>query len=98
MKPNSGPEILDELYAVILHRQAEMPEGSYVASLMEGGWRKIGQKVIEEAGETVIAGSESDRERISEEAADLIFHLLVFLADAGVDPEMVWAELAKRRR
>ena len=93
-----GPEILDEVYAVILQRKAEMPEGSYVASLFELGWERIGRKVVEEAGETIIAAAGDDPQRLAEEAADLIFHTLVLLADADTDPALVWKELSTRRR
>jgi phosphoribosyl-ATP pyrophosphohydrolase/phosphoribosyl-AMP cyclohydrolase len=93
-----GPEILDEVYEVILQRKATMPEGSYVASLLNGGWRQIDKKVVEEAGETIIAAAENDPQRLAEEAADLIFHTLVLLADADTDPALVWKELADRRQ
>lgn len=92
-----GADILDELYEVILDRKATMPEASYVAKLLNGGWREIGKKVIEEAGETVIAASEDDPQRLTEEAADLIFHTLVLLANANTDPALVWKELIDRR-
>ena len=93
-----GPEILDEVYAVILQRKATMPEGSYVASLFESGWERIGKKVVEEAGETIIAAAGDDPQRLAEEAADLIFHTLVLLADSDTDPGLVWKELSNRRR
>jgi phosphoribosyl-ATP pyrophosphohydrolase/phosphoribosyl-AMP cyclohydrolase len=98
MTRDFGPEILDEVYRVILQRKASMPEGSYVATLFAAGWRQIGKKVVEEAGETIIAASENDPQRLAEEAADLIFHTLVLLADANTDPALVWKELANRRR
>jgi len=92
-----GADILDELYEVILDRKTTMPEASYVAKLFDKGWREIGKKVIEEAGETIIAASENDPQRLAEEAADLIFHTLVLLANANTDPALVWKELADRR-
>ena len=48
---DGGPRILDELFAVIKDRQREMPEGSYTAKLLAEGTSRVGQKVIEEAGE-----------------------------------------------
>ena len=92
-----GADIHDELYEVILDRKTTMPEASYVAKLFDKGWREIGKKVIEEAGETIIAASENDPQRLAEEAADLIFHTLVLLANANTDPALVWKELADRR-
>ena len=93
-----GPEILDEVYQVILQRKATMPEGSYVATLFDQGWRQIGKKVVEEAGETIIAAAGNDPQRLAEEAADLIFHTLVLLAHSDTDPALVWEELAQRRK
>lgn len=98
MSDGAGPEVLDEVYRVILRRKAEMPKGSYVASLLEAGWKQLARKVLEEAGETVIAATEGDPQRLAEEAADLMFHVLVLLANSQTDPALVWAELKKRRR
>ncbi|MBI4297873.1 MAG: bifunctional phosphoribosyl-AMP cyclohydrolase/phosphoribosyl-ATP diphosphatase HisIE [Chloroflexi bacterium] len=92
-----GPDILDEIYRVILERKALKPQGSYVASLLESGVSKVAQKVIEEAGEVALAKDESP-ERLAAEAADLFFHALILLAARGLDPEAVWRELRARRR
>jgi phosphoribosyl-ATP pyrophosphohydrolase/phosphoribosyl-AMP cyclohydrolase len=64
-----------------------MPEGSYTVSLIQGGKERLAQKVGEEAVEVVVAAL-SD-ERLSEEAADLVYHLLVLLEERGVRIEDV---------
>jgi phosphoribosyl-ATP pyrophosphohydrolase/phosphoribosyl-AMP cyclohydrolase len=91
-------QVIDELYEVIKERQKELPEGSYTAKLFRKGIDKIAQKVGEEAVEVVIAGKNRDQKELIEEAADLIYHLLVLLAECGVHPSEVRAKLAERRR
>ena len=93
-----GPGITDELFALIQSRKDEMPEGSYTTALFEQGASRIAQKVIEEAGETAIAGVTGNREALASEAADMIYHTLVLMAAEGVTPEDVWAKLRERRR
>ncbi len=93
-----GPGITDELFAVIQSRKDEMPEGSYTAALFEQGTPRIAQKVIEEAGETAIAGVMGDRDALASEAADMIYNTLVLLAAEGITPEEVWAKLRERRK
>ena len=92
-----GPGILEELFSVIQERKRDMPEGSYTAELLRTGADRVSQKVIEEAGETAIAGVKGDVEHLAEEAADLLYHTLVLLAAADTTPEQVWASLRKRR-
>lgn len=72
------------------------PATSYVAKLTARGRKKICQKVGEEAVETVIAGVGNKPEKIVSESADLLFHLLLLWADAGVTPEQVAEELERR--
>ena len=93
-----GPGITDELFAVIQSRKDEMPEGSYTTALFQQGTPRIAQKVIEEAGETAIAGVMGDRDALASEAADMIYNTLVLLAAEGVTPEDVWAKLRERRK
>ena len=88
--------MLDRLEQVIRDRRQGDPATSYVAKLTARGRAKIAQKVGEEATETVIAAIRDDRAELTGEAADLIFHLLVLLADAGVTLDEVRAELARR--
>ncbi|GAA3700138.1 phosphoribosyl-ATP diphosphatase [Sphingomonas cynarae] len=86
---------LDRLAATIRDRRGADPGSSYVASLFAKGRPKIAQKLGEEAVETVIAAM-AQPDKIVSEAADLIFHLLVLLADADVTLDDVRAELARR--
>ena len=66
----------------IAQRHREMPEGSYTAGLIQRGPERVAQKVGEEAVEVVIAALREDR--VAEEAADLVYHLLVLLEERGV--------------
>lgn len=95
---DAGPGIIDELYDVIKERKENPAEGSYTTSLFESGRERIAQKVIEEAGEWAIAGLGDDPQRAAEEIGDLLYHTLVLMAAAGIEPELVWKELRKRRK
>ena len=89
-------DVLDRLLArIVLNRHAD-PSASYVAKLTAKGRGKIAQKLGEEAVETVIAAMGSDRGEIVGEATDLIFHLAVLLADAGLSWDDIRAELERR--
>ena len=93
--------ILDQLYAVIQVRSGADPDSSRTAKLFRKGLPKIAQKVGEEAVETVIAGLTSetgDRTALVEEGADLLYHLLVLLLAAGVEPGELAKELARRHQ
>ena len=93
----AGPGVLSELFHLIRQRQDERPEGSYTASLFEQGTSRIAQKVAEEGSELALAAATKDKGSVPAEAADLFYHALVLLADAGVRDEDVWAELRRRR-
>ncbi len=97
-KGSRPAEIVDELFAVIKERQQSLPEGSYTAKLFRKGIDKITKKLGEEAVEVVIAGKNRDRAELVEETADLLYHLLVLLAESNVSPDEVWLKLAERRR
>ncbi|MFN8524730.1 MAG: bifunctional phosphoribosyl-AMP cyclohydrolase/phosphoribosyl-ATP diphosphatase HisIE [Chloroflexota bacterium] len=97
-RDESWGEAASELFATITRRLAERPEGSYIARLAAAGTPRMAQKVGEEATEVVVAAMKPDREELVREMADLWFHSHVLLADAGLSPADVWAELAKRRR
>ncbi|AEB12212.1 bifunctional phosphoribosyl-AMP cyclohydrolase/phosphoribosyl-ATP diphosphatase HisIE [Marinithermus hydrothermalis] len=88
-------EVLERVYRQILERFAQQPEGSYVARLHREGLDRILKKVGEEAGEVIIAAKNADAEELAWEAADLVFHLLLVLAEAGLAPEdlarVLWA-------
>ncbi|HEX7582157.1 MAG TPA: bifunctional phosphoribosyl-AMP cyclohydrolase/phosphoribosyl-ATP diphosphatase HisIE [Gaiellaceae bacterium] len=83
------------LWRTVVERVRERPEGSYVASLADAGVARAAQKVGEEALEAALSAVADDG-RLAEEAADLIFHLYVLLAVAGVDIAAVEGELARR--
>jgi len=89
---------LRELDCVIESRMTSSPESSYVASLFEAGAKRIAQKVGEEAVETVIAATEEDKEAVKEEAADLLFHLMVLLHAKGLNLAEVSERLRDRHR
>jgi phosphoribosyl-ATP pyrophosphohydrolase/phosphoribosyl-AMP cyclohydrolase len=86
-----------ELWRTVVERVRDRPEGSYVASLAEAGVERAAQKLGEEAVEAAVSATARDG-RLVEEAADVLFHLYVLLAVAGVDVADVEAELARRRR
>lgn len=89
-------DTLHTLEQTIRARRAADPETSYVAKLTAKGRRKIAQKVGEEATEAVIAALTEDKAALTGEAADLLFHLLVLLADCDVSLDDVLAELDRR--
>jgi phosphoribosyl-ATP pyrophosphohydrolase len=87
---------LDRLWNVIQSRRAADPESSYTARLFARGRAKIAQKLGEEAIETVIEGVADNPGALVGESADLLYHLLVLWAAAGVSPADVAAELVRR--
>jgi phosphoribosyl-ATP pyrophosphohydrolase len=89
-------EALDRLWRVIRSRRGADPQDSYTARLLAGGRAKIAQKLGEEAIEAVIEGVRGDRVALVGESADLLYHLFVLWADAGIAPSDVGAELARR--
>lgn len=89
--------ILERLYDTIASRKGGDPEKSYTAKLFARGRGKIAQKLGEEAVETVVAALAETPDHVVSESADLLYHLLVLWADAGVKPGQVWAELAQRQ-
>ncbi|MCJ8159025.1 phosphoribosyl-ATP diphosphatase [Sphingomonas sp. LaA6.9] len=89
-------DTLQKLENVIRERRVADPASSYVAKLTAKGRPKIAQKLGEEAVETVIAAMSGDRTATTSEAADLIFHLGVLLADLDLSFDDVLAELERR--
>ncbi|HEX7876423.1 MAG TPA: phosphoribosyl-ATP diphosphatase [Sphingobium sp.] len=87
---------LFNLEKTIRQRRAADPTQSYVAKLTARGRAKIAQKVGEEAVEAVIAAMASDSDGLVGESADLLFHLLVLLADLDIPFDAVLAELDRR--
>jgi phosphoribosyl-ATP pyrophosphohydrolase/phosphoribosyl-AMP cyclohydrolase len=95
-KPADLGWTLNRLAGTISERRREMPEGSYTAKLLNRGTGYAAQKVGEEAVEVVIAALQDDR--IAEETADLLYHLLVLLEERGVSPDEVARILDARHR
>lgn len=89
-------DILDRLADLLEQRKSADPAKSYVAKLYAKGMDSILKKVGEEATETVIAAKGGKREEIIYETADLWFHTLIMLAQAGLKPQDVLDELARR--
>lgn len=96
--PRGELDFLDDLEELIHSRKKELPEDSYTASLFVNGLDRIVQKVGEEAVETLIEAKNSDREKMTGEAADLIFHLMVLLAEKEIPLKAVVRQLGKRHR
>lgn len=92
----SNAKVLDRLYEVIASRKDSDPEKSYTAKLFSRGTDKIAQKVGEEAVETVIEAVRGNRQALTEESADLLYHLLVLWADSKVKASDVWSTLEMR--
>jgi phosphoribosyl-ATP pyrophosphohydrolase/phosphoribosyl-AMP cyclohydrolase len=98
---DAGFARLEDLWAVIEARHQEMPEGSYTTRLFREGPELPARKVVEEAGEVAEAAvghasGASDDGRLAEEAADLIYHLLVLCAERNLQPGRVFDVLEDR--
>src|SRR3546814_7948511 len=97
MMSSAMGEALDRLESVVRDRLAAgEAEASYVASLAAKGRGKIAQKLGEEAVETVIAALTEDDTALTGEAADLVFHLTILLAERGLSWDDIAAEMARR--
>ena len=89
-------DTLTRLEQVIQQRRSAAPEDSYVASLAARGLPVIARKLGEEGVEAVIAALSGTREELVGEAADVLFHLLVLLAEKDIPLADVLAELERR--
>jgi phosphoribosyl-ATP pyrophosphohydrolase len=92
----TSPPTLDKLFSRIEASRGGDPAKSYTAKLFSRGRAKIAQKLGEEAVEAVIELLREDKPALIAESADLVYHLLVAWSEAGIKPEEVWAELARR--
>jgi phosphoribosyl-ATP pyrophosphohydrolase/phosphoribosyl-AMP cyclohydrolase len=97
-KPTSSPDFLSQLESLIVSRKKERPEGSYTTHLFNEGLDLITQKVGEEAIETVIEAKNSNPDEFKGEVADLLYHLLVLLAEKGISLEEVIKKLKSRHK
>ncbi len=89
-------EMMGTLERTVETRLRELPEGSYVAKLHARGLGYVSQKVVEEAGESIVAALQNKPDELVGEAADLLFHLTVLLQESGVSLQDVAAKLAER--
>jgi phosphoribosyl-ATP pyrophosphohydrolase len=92
----STVDVLSKLFETIEARRKADPESSYTAKLFSKGRAKIAQKLGEEATEAVIEAIQGDKQKLAQESADLLYHLLVVWADAGMKPADVWAVIEDR--
>ncbi len=88
--------IIERLGSVIAERRAHPHPESYTCKLLAGGPALLARKVGEEAVETAVAALAEDDRRLAEEAADLVYHLLVLLASRGLTWRDVERELERR--
>jgi phosphoribosyl-ATP pyrophosphohydrolase/phosphoribosyl-AMP cyclohydrolase len=88
--------IMERLYQTIQERKQQPSSDSYTSTLLQGGLDKVLKKVVEEAGEVVLAGKGGKKKEIIYETADLLFHTLVALGYHDIKPEEVYQELAGR--
>ena len=90
--------VLDQLWQTVEQRRlAGDVASSHSARLMARGTAKVAQKFGEEAVECVIEATLGNRDATVLESADVLYHLMVIWVDAGIRPEEVWAELARRQ-
>ena len=89
-------DTLQALYSVVLDRKENPQEGSYTCYLFEKGLDKILKKVGEECAETIIAAKNDVQEDTVGEISDLIYHLMVMMAEKEIPLDAVLAELDRR--
>ncbi|WP_332924597.1 bifunctional phosphoribosyl-AMP cyclohydrolase/phosphoribosyl-ATP diphosphatase HisIE [Candidatus Puniceispirillum sp.] len=94
----SNTAFLDRLGELINQRHADMPEGSYTTSLFEAGKARIAQKVGEEGVELALARMKDDKAEMTNEAADLLFHMMVLLEDSDLSLADVITVLQNRHK
>ncbi|KFB88690.1 phosphoribosyl-ATP pyrophosphatase [Serratia grimesii] len=95
---NSDWGFLYQLEQLLAGRKTASPDSSYTASLYASGTKRIAQKVGEEGVETALAATVNDREELTNEASDLIYHLLVLLQDQDLDLSKVIGRLRERHQ
>jgi phosphoribosyl-AMP cyclohydrolase / phosphoribosyl-ATP pyrophosphohydrolase len=95
-EPIAPHEALAALGRTLVQRSEELPDGSYSAALFRAGPERIGAKIEEEAEETARAGREESDERLREESADLLYHLVVLLYARRLTYADALEELTKR--
>lgn len=95
--PNVQPyDVIDILYHTLLERRYADASISYTAALFAKGDNAIAKKIIEEAGEFCFAFKDKDSKEIIYECADVLYHILVALANEDIHPDRIYQELARR--
>jgi phosphoribosyl-ATP pyrophosphohydrolase len=89
---------VDRLHEAALAARTADPAVSRTARLLSSGRSKIAKKLAEEAVEVVIDAMNGEKDAVVRESADLIYHLVVLWVAAGVSPQDVWKEMARRER
>ena len=89
-------KIVDKLYERIIDRKRNPIDNSYTCRLFEKGKNEILKKVGEETVEVIIASMGESRENTISELTDLVYHTLVLMAEDGISPDNIYAELEKR--
>lgn len=89
-------KVFEEVYAIILDRKANPKEGSYTTYLFDKGIDKILKKLGEECAETIIAAKNPNAEEIKYEISDYLYHLMVLMAEKGINWEDITQELSQR--
>ena len=94
--PDRLGEALARLWATIDTRRGASPDSSYTAKLLSGGPAEVARKFGEESLEAIIEAVKSDGAALTRESADVLYHLLVLWAAAGLSPDDIAAELTRR--
>jgi phosphoribosyl-ATP pyrophosphohydrolase len=89
---------MERLFSQVMEAKSADPALSRTAKLLRSGRAKMAKKLAEEAIEVVIDAMNGEREAVVRESADLIYNLVVLWAEAGVRPQDVFAEMARRER
>jgi phosphoribosyl-ATP pyrophosphohydrolase len=93
---SGGADVLDRLWVIIDSRKEADPAVSHSARLLAKGTSQVVQKLGEEFVECLIEATSGNREGLKRESADVLYHLLVTWVNAGLRPDEVWTELARR--
>jgi phosphoribosyl-ATP pyrophosphohydrolase len=96
-----GPRMsdsIDRLYRAALAARNADPARSRTAKLLHAGMDKMAKKLAEEAVEVVIDAMRGHRGAVVKESADLVYNLVTLWIEAGIEPQQVWAEMARRER
>ena len=92
----STNNVMDALFQTIIERKKADSDESYVASLYAKGTAGIAKKVGEEATETIIEAMKGNKDKLAQESADLLFHLMILWADQNLTPKEIIAVLESR--